>query len=242
MRILSEIVVFNTTFGILIFRIYGNCIKTIGGTSLFELFLFIDPLCKACRNSEDTVLKLSNDIKSKLKLKFIPMYNLQIVQTDFCNSNNQLKKTLSQTELATLYNNVILDYTAALFQGMRKGRNYLINIQDKLLLQNVKYSNALAIQVAETCHLDIDMFKEDRRSDLARKAIKKDQELVQSMKITMPSSAVIFNCDNLSQDGILTTDVKYSTLFNVCYDDSITPNKIKNAISNSYKNHLKILK
>jgi hypothetical protein len=239
---LSEIVVFTTAFGILIFRIYGNCIKIIGGTTLFELFLFIDPLCKSCRNSEDTVLKLSKDIKSNIKLQFIPIYNLKVVQTDFCNSNNQLKKTLSQAELAILYNNVILDYKAALFQGMRKGRNYLINIQDKLLLQNKEYSNDLAIQIARKCHLDIDMFKEDRRSDLARKAIKKDQEIVQNMKITIPSSAVIFNCDNLSQDGILTTDVKYSTLFKVCCDNGFTSNKMKNAISNSYKNHLRILK
>lgn len=217
-----------------------------GGIKVFELFLFIDPLCKACRNSENTVLQISEDVDSKFKLQFIPIYNLKVVQTDFCNSNNQLKKRLSSEELSALYRNVVLDYKAALFQGMKKGRKFLTAIQDKLLTEGYVYSDEMAIAIAEKCGLDVEMFKEDRRSNLAKKSIKKDQDLVQNMKIEKPASAVIFNCEG-NDDGILTDDIEYSTLFNACCDKNLTPEYLKDALSESSlketkMKHLRVLK
>ncbi|WP_083437169.1 DsbA family protein [Apilactobacillus apinorum] len=210
-----------------------------GGVKLFELFLFIDPLCKACRNSENTVLKISEDVDSKFKLQFIPIYNLKVVQTDYCNSNNQLKKRLSSEQLADLYKNVVLDYKAALFQGMKKGRKFLTEMQDCLLTDALSYSDEMAISIAEDCGLDVDMFIEDRRSNLAKNAIKKDQELVQNMKIEKPASAVIFNCEN-SKDGILTDNIEYSTLFNACCDKNLTTEYLQDALSEDNLNETKM--
>lgn len=214
---------------------------------MFEVFLFIDPLCKSCRNSENTVLKLSEDIDSKFKLQFVPIYNLKVVQTDFCNSNNQLKKKLSSEELSYLYKNVVLDYKAASFQGMKKGRRYLLAIQDKILSKGLKYSDELAIQTAKECNLDVEMFEEDRRSKLAIDSIEKDQQLVNDMNVDSPASAVIFNCSDSERDGILTRNVEYSTLFRACCDTEFTPDNIKNALSESNlnkskRNHLHIIK
>lgn len=42
-----------------------------------------------------------------------------------------------------LYYRIILDYKAALFQGMKRGRNFLMYLQEELLFNNKQYSEEL---------------------------------------------------------------------------------------------------
>ncbi|UQS85558.1 DsbA family protein [Apilactobacillus apisilvae] len=202
---------------------------------MFEIFLFIDPLCKECEQSEEAVVQLSKDMDSKFKFQFIPIFNLKVIQTDFCHSNNQLKKILSSNELSSLYHDVVLDYKAALFQGMRNGRSFFMDMQDKILNDGLKYTNDLSLNIAENNKLDISMFEEDRRSNLAKNTIQEDQKIVKAMNIKKPASAVIFNCENPTDNGILTNNVCYSELFNTCCEDNLTKDSLNQAIKHSKK-------
>lgn len=205
---------------------------------MFEIFLFVDPLCKECEKSEKTVLKLSKDIDSKFKIQFIPIYNLKVIQTDFCHSNNKIKKVLSSNELYNLYHDVVLDYKAALFQGMKNGKSFLMDMQNKILDQGIKYTDNLSLETAKKHNLDIPMFEEDRRSNLAKNTVEEDQKIVKNMKIKKPASAVIFNC-NKPNSGVLTSNVCYSGLFNACCNQNLTENSLKDMMKKSQKKSVK---
>ncbi|WP_054658279.1 DsbA family protein [Apilactobacillus ozensis] len=139
---------------------------------MFELFLFVDPLCKKCMKAENIVTNISNDLDYKFKFQFIPMLNLRII-------NKTLKKMELKNENVTinkvqkLYYRIILDYKAALFQGMKRGRNFLMYLQEELLFNNKQYSEELIFSIAEKAKLDLEMFREDRVSKLAKRELKK---------------------------------------------------------------------
>ena len=107
-----------------------------------------------------------------------------------------------------------MDYKAALFQGRKRGRSFLLSLQQQLVNQNSNYTQNLGAQVAEKVHLDLEMFNEDRRSSLALKSFHDDQKMANEMGIEAPSSAVVFDTRN-DDDGILINDFDYYTLLDL---------------------------
>ncbi|XIF19641.1 MAG: hypothetical protein AJITA_00304 [Acetilactobacillus jinshanensis] len=174
---------------------------------MLEAYLFVDPLCKKCIRSEIIIKRLAQNLNTHFLYQFIPMLNIKIL-------NNveapQIVKNQHQ-----LYYQMVMDYKAALFQGKKRGQNFFIMLQEELLNDKANYNNRLVLATAENSKLDLDMFKEDRRSQLAKKSFKSDQRLVHEMKITKPSSAVIFNWA-LCNYGILFTNINYNHLLKVC--------------------------
>ncbi|KRM68620.1 hypothetical protein FD06_GL000937 [Apilactobacillus ozensis DSM 23829 = JCM 17196] len=170
--------------------------------------------------AENIVTNISNDLDYKFKFQFIPMLNLRII-------NKTLKKMELKNENVTinkvqkLYYRIILDYKAALFQGMKRGRNFLMYLQEELLFNNKQYSEELIFSIAEKAKLDLEMFREDRVSKLAKRELKKDQLLANQMNVTSPDSAVLFDCSKINSDGIMLKNINYSILFKTCCKERI---------------------
>ena len=175
---------------------------------MLEAYLFIDPLCKKCIKSEQIIKKLARNLNIRFSYQIIPMLNLKIIHRKRSRSDSQHNYQL--------YYDTVMDYKAALFQGQKRGQNFFIMLQNELLNDNHPYNNRLVMSTAENAKLDLDMFKEDRRSRLARKAFKSDQQLVNEMKISKPSSAVIFNCDTFNY-GLLFNRISYPELYQICH-------------------------
>jgi predicted DsbA family dithiol-disulfide isomerase len=129
----------------------------------------------------------------------------------------------------------ILAYKAALFQGKRKGRKFLLNMQDAVVSQHQTFSEQLTLEMAKKCQLDLDMFTEDCQSDLAKQAFQTDQKLAAEMKIEQSSSAVIFNCD-VSDCGLLLNDVTYESLCDVCESQGVATKEMLMAEPNYQTN------
>ncbi|MGO1970055.1 MAG: ClpXP adapter SpxH family protein [Levilactobacillus brevis] len=183
---------------------------------MLEVYLFVNPLGAPCMRSEQNIMKLAARLNSKVSFQIVPLLTQQVVarslpaQPTLAERNAQFK----------VHYNAILAYKAALFQGKRKGRDFLLKMQTAVVADHQQFSTDLALSLAQACHLDIDMFKEDCSSDLAKQAFKTDQKLAAEMKITQSPSAVIFNCD-VSQCGLLLNDVTYEALCEVCESQGI---------------------
>lgn len=184
---------------------------------MLEVYLFVNPLGARCMRSEQNIMKLADHLNSKVSFQFVPLLNQQIVERALASPH----PTLTQRNACfKTYYQAILAYKAALFQGKRKGRQFLLNMQDAVVSEHQSLSQDLTLDLAKQCHLDMDMFQEDCSSDLAKQAFQTDQKLAAEMKIEQPSSAVIFNCD-VSQYGLLLNDVTYEALCDVCENQGV---------------------
>jgi len=212
---------------------------------VLEVYLFVNPLGARCMRSEQNIIKLADHLNSKVSFQFVPLLNQQIVETAL----PTVHPTLSQrNDCFNTYYQAILAYKAALFQGKRKGRRFLLNLQTAVINRHEDLSAELTTTLAENCHLDMDMFQEDCGSDLAKQAFQTDQKLAAEMKIEQPSSAVIFNCD-VSQYGLLLNDVTYEALCDVCENQGVAtkaslmrePAQAVTAMVAGHQPHLRVL-
>lgn len=182
---------------------------------MFEIHLFVNPLDSQCMQCEQDALKFKQNLNGHVRIQFLPLVNMQTVtntikQLNLDPHNLPLRNRITQHIL-----DVALDYKAASFQGRKKGRSFLFEMQDAIMDQGQQYSSSMSIQIARELGLDAEMFSEDRASKLAKNSFKDDQKLAQEMGVTDESSAVVFN-STIEQDGILIPNFSYKSLTEVC--------------------------
>lgn len=162
---------------------------------MLEIHLFVNPLGMRCFRCEQDVLRIDQQLRTKVNYQFIPLFNMDTIQqTMKLYHLNDHDLNVRQQTSATLYQ-IILDYKAALFQGRKRGRHYLLRLQSALIHEGADYSEALAQKIAQQAQLDLDMFWEDRKSELAIKAFKKDQYMADEMGVTQTATAVVFDSE-----------------------------------------------
>ncbi|MCH5463914.1 DsbA family protein [Levilactobacillus tujiorum] len=216
---------------------------------MLEVYLFVNPLGARCMRSEQNIMRLADHLNSKVSFQFVPLLNQQIIEQALPKHHSLAQRNA----YFNVYYQAILAYKAALFQGKRKGRDFLLDMQTAVVNHHQQFSQDLAVEVAKDCHLDLDMFTEDCTSDLAKQAFQTDQKMAAEMKIEQSSSAVIFNCD-VSQCGLLLNDVTYDALCDVCESQGVatremlmgepnySPNNQHNsAVAGAFPPHLRVL-
>ncbi|USS85539.1 DsbA family protein [Fructilactobacillus myrtifloralis] len=166
---------------------------------MIEMYLFVAPTCPSCLTAERAVTKVADGLTQKVRVKFIPYLQLGVIN----NSEQQIDYQ------------IMLDYKAALFQGCKKGRMFLQHLQTQIINQNQAYSEALVNDAAKATHLDLEMFQEDRHSDLPLSAFKSDQALIREMNVPSHDNLVIFNCSSCA-NGLLVKDLDYDHLHKLC--------------------------
>ena len=168
---------------------------------MLEIHLFVNPLGMRCFRCENDVLRVDHELNTKINYQFVPLFNMQTI-TDTMRlyglSSCDLK--VRQHVADTIFQ-VILDYKAALFQGRKRGRCYLLRLQDAMVRG----------QVAQQAKLDLEMFMEDRRSKLAHQAFQEDQQMAAELGVTQTATAVVFDTDQTDY-GYLIADFDYETL------------------------------
>ncbi|AYM02945.1 DsbA family protein [Levilactobacillus yiduensis] len=198
---------------------------------MLEVYLFVNPLGARCMRSEQNIMRLADHLNSKVSFQFVPLLNQQIIAQSLAP-----RPTLAERNARfNVTYQAILAYKAALFQGKRKGRKFLLNMQDAVVSQHQSFSEKLTLEMAQKCRLDLDMFTEDCQSDLAKQAFQTDQKLAAEMKIEQSSSAVIFNCD-VSDCGLLLNDVTYESLCDVCESQGVATKEMLMAEPNYQTN------
>lgn len=188
--------------------------------TLLEVYLFINPLGSRCMKSEKCILRLADSIFGDISYQFIPLLNPQIIDQHLKVTNQDCHNLDLRNQQFNLHYRIILDYKAALFQGKKKGRLFLLNLQAQLVDDERPYSEELVLEVAQQVHLDMPMFLEDRQSELAKRAFKADQRLASEMKVVDPSTAILYNAD-VSDCGLMLNDVTYQSLYEICENNGL---------------------
>ena len=211
---------------------------------MLELYLFVNPLGARCMRCESDVLKLENEIEGHLAYQFVPLLNLQAINNTLESHQFNSRDLQTRNLVSDTIFQIIMDYKAALFQGRKRGRSFLLALQQQLVCGNFDYSQSLGEQVAHDVHLDLEMFNEDRRSSLALQSFHDDQKMANEMGIEAPSSAVVFDTRN-DDDGILINDFDYYTMLDLYQKHELDAEQSARAFADTLLNkhhpHLHVL-
>ena len=183
---------------------------------IFDCYLFINPIGKQCYHCEQEVMKFIERTPYKVHVHFIPFHNFKSV-TQYMKNNQLNNKNIDlRNEIYTKIYDACLSYKAALLQGKKLGRAFLMELQTQLHLLHKEYTPELLQEIIQTIGLDEKMFYEDKASKLVHQEYEKDQQIAQEMMVESNPSLVIF--DNLNQQFgvILHENISADMIEHVC--------------------------
>lgn len=205
---------------------------------IIEFYLFINPLEKESFENLQNILAFAETRQEKVSIQIMPLLNLSTF------NHFMYKHNLSETDLTTRNKlfaqtyDMSLSFIAASMQGKKKGRKFLLNLQDAVLNQGRAYSEELLVEMAEKSKIDVPMFFDDKQSDFAKTAFSADQKVARDMKVETTPSCVMFN-ESLYEYGLLLEhEVSYSLLNNL-YD--ISHNQLDTVMKKNVFPTLKVL-
>lgn len=196
---------------------------------IFDCYLFINPLGKQCYKCEQEVMKFIKRTPHKIHVHFLPFHNFKSVTQYMKNNQLNVKNIDLRNEIYTKIYDASLSYKAALLQGKKLGRAFLMELQTQLHLLHKEYTPELLQEIIQIIGLDEKMFYEDKASKLVHQEYEKDQQIAQEMMVEMNPSLVIF--DNLNQQYgvILHQNINADIIEHVCenlhHDIGVCPKK-----------------
>ena len=196
---------------------------------IFDCYLFINPLGKQCYKCEQEVMKFIKRTPHKVHVHFLPFHNFKSVTQYMKNNQLNVKNIDLRNEIYTKIYDASLSYKAALLQGKKLGRAFLMELQTQLHLLHKEYTPELLQEIIQTIGLDEKMFYEDKSSKLVHQEYEKDQQIAQEMMVETNPSLVIF--DNLNQQYgvILHQNINADIIEHVCenlhHDIGVCPKK-----------------
>lgn len=162
----------------------------MGVYSLIEIYLFINPLSCTCLEVERKILNYVQGSQNKIDLHILPIVNPQVVAAAFPKGQVSLAQRNHYFHLAY---QVALDFKAAQVQGKKYAREFLLALQQHLLVNQEEYSTQLIRRLFKQTGGDVAMFLEDRSSNLIKEKFWQDQKTAREMQIREISSAVVYN-------------------------------------------------
>lgn len=205
---------------------------------IVEIFLFIDPLGKRCNNARKMVKKLREEQIDRIRVRVIPMVNSKKV---FGYTRKQVK---SEIDCFVARNNYYsantyqasLAFYASTMQGRKFGDKLLSALQYAVVEEKQDYSEGLVFKIAEKMEsFDLEMFKEDYESELARNIYRKNLKLAAEMNVQKTPSCVIFKNGTNKEAIRLDKEIESKILRAICNINDTGPLKDKDQKINEKK-------
>ena len=121
-------------------------IQQSGGIALLELYLFINPLGSTCYHAEQNILKLVELSKSKIKFKFVPLLNINSISSIMSSYGIDACDLKKRNQISQVLFRSAIDYKAAMFQGTKRGRKFLMTIQQEIHENHRDYTDELVLE------------------------------------------------------------------------------------------------
>ncbi|MEO1773113.1 DsbA family protein [Candidatus Enterococcus ferrettii] len=169
---------------------------------MIEIYLFINPIGDRCLNIEKQITELMKKNDLKIQLRLIPLMNLHTVSDLLIREGLSKKDIRKRNKLSDNIYSAALDVKAAQLQGKKRGRIFLMKLQEELTKKKTTYSEELVYRLFSEVGGDMETFIEDRASDLVKELFIADQQIARDMNITKHPSAVIYNCANDAGTGV----------------------------------------
>lgn len=160
---------------------------------MIEIYLFVNPLGAICLSSEKRLLNFVQTSEQKIQFRLMPLVNMQTI-TDVMERYNIPKHDIEARN--KLFENTYaaaLDAKALQLQGKKKARKFLMQMQEEVACKKKEYTQELVLSLVEAVGGDLEMFEEDRRSDLVKTLFQEDQNTAREMGITTHPSAIVYN-------------------------------------------------
>lgn len=192
--------------------------KNVLSERIFELFLFVNPLGHYCYCCEKEVLAFIKSIPYKVHIHVMTFHNFNTV-TEFMNRNNLNHRDLSlRNEIYSAIYDASLSYKAALLQGKKMGRDFLIHMQKQIHKHQLAYSPELLHNVIDTIGLDKEEFFKDKTSNLVKLDYERDQRVAQEMNVRHTPSLVIFDTYNKDYGILLDQGITKEQIHSICFE------------------------
>lgn len=214
------------------YRQQTHTMRPLSSPQIYELYLFVNPIGLKCYHTEQEVLRFIESRKDvKIHFRFITFHNFNTVTQYMKRLNLPTKNLQLRNQMYYSIYDASLAYKAALMQGKKRGRTFLLLLQKEMSIHPTEYGDELLARVAKEARLDIDMFFEDKVSAFVKSSYEADQQIAQEMNIHTNPSLVIF--DNYNQNyGILLEDTINYDIITEAFDQS----------QSAYKNSRQLLK
>ncbi len=186
---------------------------------IIEIYLFVDPLGKRCNRARKTISGFREKHAGNIRLRVIPIVNSKKVlgftrkqsrskMNSFVEKNNQHSTNTYRACLA---------FHASTMQGKKAGCRFLNALQSEVIDHNEKFSEQLVFDIVDEMDgLDVEMFMEDYKSDLAKNIYRRTLQLASEMKITKTPSCVIFKNGTESEAIRLDKEIENELLHVIC--------------------------
>ncbi|MGM0215513.1 DsbA family protein [Enterococcus sp. AZ109] len=169
---------------------------------MIEIYLFVNPIGGRCLTIERQITELMKKNDLKIQLRLIPLLSLHTV-SDLLTREGLSKKDINKrNRLSNIIYSASLDVKAAQLQGKKRGRCFLMKLQEELTEKHTPYSKSLVYRLFSEVGGDMETFIEDRASDLVKELFVADQQIARDMQITQHPAAVIYNCVNDEGTGV----------------------------------------
>lgn len=186
--------------------------------NIIEVFLFVNPLGRTCYESEKFVEAFSAERDEKVKVRFVPILNIRSIGNLV--KGNYDSSLSNRNQLYTESYNASLAFQAASMQGRKKGRKFLMKLQQSVIKDGSAVTRELMLQIAEALNLDIEMFEEDLESELSRTAFNKDQKLALEMGVTESPSCVVYSSKDTTSGYRIDSSITKQLLHGLCNDQA----------------------
>ena len=176
--------------------------STNGVPKVFEFYLFVNPLGQKCFRCEQEINKLTALISAKIDVHILCYQNQYIVSEFMRQLNLDERDLTSRNHIYRMVYLASLAYKAATMQGKKKGRAFLMRMQEQIKGRLERFSDDFVIELAEEIGLDIPTFIDDLHSDYAKHLVQKDQQIAHGMHVDITPALVIFE-HRLGENGLL---------------------------------------
>lgn len=191
-----------------------------GIPSMFELYLFINPLGQECMRSEHNLTTVYQQISENVDVHILPFNNVGIAEAYFEQINLENPDLSTRNEIFQKIYLASLAYKAANMQSKKNGRKFLLALQEAFCTDVDEFNRSNMIDIANQISLDIDIFLSDLDSDLVKKLYLRDQTIAHDMNVIQTPTLVIYEHQSASAEYICGQDINVESIFETLDDFS----------------------
>lgn len=171
---------------------------------MWEIFIFVNPMGNRCLKTEKCIIDFAKQNNITAHFQFIALGNINVVNR-FMRRNNmdpcdlKLRNKITKNIYdATLY------CKAANFQGKRKGRQFIMTLQNSINIDHKEYSVKLLKEIAAKTKIDWNTLSTDMKDPFTTDQCKDDQRKANEIGINTTPATVIYDYDTpCSQNAML---------------------------------------
>ncbi|WP_225048178.1 DsbA family protein [Lacticaseibacillus kribbianus] len=169
---------------------------------MLELFLFVNPINRRCREAEAAVNRLLTELPAKVAVHFVPVVTIQVIDQYMRETGMNHRNLALRNQLFDVAYQLSLDYKAAQFQGNKKARTFLMASQEMLDVDPHAYSPGFAQAAAARCGLNLATLAADRAHEAMHQCLASDHATAQEMGVWATPTAVVFNAGSMRSSGL----------------------------------------